>query len=111
MSTPETERLRAEIEQTRGQLGETVQALSYKMDVPGRARDKLHETRDAAQDMARQVAYQATEAAHSATAKLPEPVRERGQQAVGAVRRRPVPIAVAVLAVLLLGWLLRRWRG
>lgn len=104
MSTPETERLRAKIEQTRGQLSETVQALNYKVDVPARARDKLHETRDAAQEKARQVTSQAT-------AKLPEPVRERGQQAVVAVRRRPIPVAAALLAVLLLGWLLRRWRG
>jgi hypothetical protein len=97
MNTPETARLRAEIEQTREQLGDTVQALVHKVDVPARAKEKLHETRDAAQEKARQ-----------ATAKLPEPVRERGQQAVVVARRRPVPLAAAVLAVLVLGWLLRR---
>ncbi len=95
MSTPETERLRAEIEQTREELGETVQALTHKMDVPARAREKLQHTRDAAQDRTRQVT---------------EPVLDRGQQAVVAVRRRPVPVAAVVLAVVLLGWLLRRRR-
>ena len=95
MSTPEeTERLRAEIEHTREQLGETVQALTHKVDVPARAKEKLQQTREAAQDRARQVA---------------EPVLHGGEQAIVAVRRRPMPAAaVAVLAVLLLGWLLRR---
>lgn len=110
MSTPdetdETERLRDEIERTREQLGETVQALTYKADVPARVRDKLTETREAAQDRARQLTGQAT-------ARLPEPVRERGQRAAVAVRRRPMPVVAAVLAVpfvLLLVRLVRRRR-
>jgi Protein of unknown function (DUF3618) len=97
MSTPEPEpemaRLRAEIEQTREQLGETVQALTHKADVPARAREKLHDTRDAAEQKARQVAARAA-------ATLPEPVR-----------RRPIPVAAgSVFAVLLVILALRLWR-
>ena len=33
--------IRQDIEQTRGQMGETVEALGYKADVPGRAREKV----------------------------------------------------------------------
>lgn len=89
----ETERLRAEIEHTREQLGETVQALAYKADVPARARDKLHETREAAELKARRVAAQAA-------ATIPGPVRQR-----------PAPVAAAVLAVLLGLLGLRLWRS
>lgn len=39
--------LQADIERTRGQLGETVGALSDKLDVKGRAQDKAAETKDA----------------------------------------------------------------
>ena len=33
--------IRQDIEQTRGQMGETVEALGYKADVPGRAMEKV----------------------------------------------------------------------
>jgi gas vesicle protein len=33
--------IRQDIEQTRGQMGETVEALGYKADVPGRAKEKM----------------------------------------------------------------------
>jgi hypothetical protein len=33
--------IRQDIEQTRGQMGETVEALGYKADVPGRAKEKV----------------------------------------------------------------------
>src|SRR5256885_13891352 len=38
--------IRAEIEETRAQMGDTVDALSYKADVKGRAKDKVSETKD-----------------------------------------------------------------
>ncbi|WP_137144890.1 DUF3618 domain-containing protein [Mycolicibacterium sp. CR10] len=38
--------LKADIEKTRGQLGETVGALSDKMDVKARTQDKVHEVTD-----------------------------------------------------------------
>ena len=40
--------IEADIEQTRAELGETVEALSAKMDVKGRAQDKVDETKERA---------------------------------------------------------------
>lgn len=42
-----TEELQADIDQTRSQLGETVGALSDKLDVKTRAQDKATETKEA----------------------------------------------------------------
>jgi chromosome segregation ATPase len=43
---PDKEQLEAQIEQTREQLGETVEALTAKLDVKGRTRARLSETKD-----------------------------------------------------------------
>ena len=45
-------RIRAEIEQTRAEMGDTVDALGYKTDVKGRARDKVVAVKDRASDAA-----------------------------------------------------------
>ncbi len=42
-----------DIERTRHELGETVSALSDKLDVRGRVQDKAHETKDHLVDRAR----------------------------------------------------------
>jgi hypothetical protein len=38
----------AEIEATRAQLGRTVEELSHRLDVPARAKERAHRTRDTA---------------------------------------------------------------
>ena len=38
--------IREEIEQTRTEMGDTVEAIGYKADVPSRAREKVGETKD-----------------------------------------------------------------
>ena len=76
--------LQSDIDKTRGELGETVAALSDKLDVKGRAQDKAVETKEAVVDRA----HAATEAARSKPA---------------------VPVA-AVLAVLAAVGLLVWWR-
>ena len=56
MSKPPTNRhrdeLQAEVDATREHLAETVDALTDKLDVPGRAKDKAHEVGDAAKQQA-----------------------------------------------------------
>ncbi len=39
-------RIRQEIEETRGQMGDTVEALAHKADVPGRVKESLSDKRD-----------------------------------------------------------------
>lgn len=46
-----SEQIRGEIEQTRGRMGETVDALAYKADVPTRTKDWLGEKKDAVTSM------------------------------------------------------------
>ena len=38
--------IREDIEQTRSEMSETVEAVGYKADVPSRAKDKVSETMD-----------------------------------------------------------------
>ena len=47
-STREHE-LHQDIERTREQLGDTVQALVHKVDVPARVKDKVHDTKETVQ--------------------------------------------------------------
>ena len=42
----EPEAIRADIERTRAEMGDTVDALGYKADVKTRAKDKMSETKD-----------------------------------------------------------------
>lgn len=78
--------LKADIEQTRTELGETVGALTDKLDVKGRAEDAIHDAKDA--------------------------VVQRSHNAVDTVKQRPaVPVALLVGVVLGVGliiWQRRR---
>ena len=49
--------IRSDIEQTRNELGETVEALSAKMDVKQRTKDKAAETKEAVVDKAHSVQH------------------------------------------------------
>jgi ElaB/YqjD/DUF883 family membrane-anchored ribosome-binding protein len=42
----EPDAIRADIERTRAEMGETVEAIGYKADVKSRAKDKITETKD-----------------------------------------------------------------
>jgi phosphosulfolactate synthase (CoM biosynthesis protein A) len=61
----------------------------------------LHAGTDAVQDKAAETTQQAKHLADQAAAKLPEPVVGRLTQVMAAVRQRPIPAVVALLAVLL----------
>jgi ElaB/YqjD/DUF883 family membrane-anchored ribosome-binding protein len=76
---PDVDALRAEIKQTRAELGETVQALAAKADVKARAKDQVEQTKQ-------KVKAQAAEA----TGKVRDDTTDQ-------VRRNPIP-AAAVLA-------------
>jgi len=117
---PDVDALRADIEQTRAELGETVQALAAKADVKARAKEQVELTKAKAKaqvyDATEKVRGAAASAAAAASDKVRaatsqsgdkvspaiEKVRETGaldkaQEAREQVRRNPVPFA-AVLA-------------
>jgi Protein of unknown function (DUF3618) len=53
--------IQADIEQTRAELGQTVDALSSKLNVKERAKEKAAETRDSVADKADTVRHAATD--------------------------------------------------
>jgi Protein of unknown function (DUF3618) len=92
--TPQEETLTGEIERTREQLGQTVEALAAKADVKGRARRRAAEVRASLRGKAR--AGMATVAARAR--ELP------ARRAAAGLREHPAPVAAAV-AALVLAWL------
>jgi len=104
---PDVTVLRAEIKQTRAELGETVQALAAKADVKARAKEQVEQTKQKVRAQAveagekvRDVAYLAGDrvkhAAVSARGNAAE-AGERAHEAGERIRRNPVPM-VALLA-------------
>ncbi len=99
------EQIRAEIEATRHELGDTVEALAAKTDVKAQAKAKIddvnvqaREKADEAKALAREVAAQAKEAA-------PESPQEGVRQAQTLARQNPKPLAIAGgIFVLFLLW-------
>ncbi len=87
--------IREEIEETRAEMGETVEALAYKTDVKTRAKDAIVEKKESLTSRMRGTAGSAgdrtTEAAESA--------RARGRQAAGKARENPLVLAVGSAAV------------
>jgi hypothetical protein len=100
------EELRQQIEQTRGELGDTVSELAGKADVKGRALARAADLRDRAGAMTVQlrstaaqaghtVQDKATQAGHAVEHGVPGPVRT----VVQAGLRHPRPLLVAGAAV------------
>ena len=89
------EQIREEIEATRQELGDTVEALAYKADVKARVRDKIGWTKDSA-------------AAKLGKARAPSPanVASGATQVSQKARENPVPLGVA--GVFLGGFLIGR---
>jgi hypothetical protein len=96
--TPEEEALTEEIERTREQLGETVEALASKADVKGRAQRRVAEVKENLRGKARAAKDKVTERARGL------PVQRSARQATAGLREHPVPVAAAV-AALVLAWL------
>lgn len=93
MTDPREKELRDDIERTREQLGETVEALAHKLDVPGRVKAKAHET-----------TTKLTARTDHAVEALPEPVAVQVEKA----RRHPGVVASALGVIVLLIWILSR---
>ncbi len=85
--------IQSDIEHTREELGDTVEALAAKTDVKARAHDRVDEIKE---DVKAKV-EQAT----------PASAQEGGQQLVAKVRANPIPIAAGA-ALLVVFWLGRR---
>ncbi len=82
--TQDPEQIQREIEQSRAELGDTVEALAAKTDVKAQARRKAADTKASAE----QLLGKAKEAS-------PNSVGQAGAQAAQAVRAKPLPVAAA----------------
>jgi Tfp pilus assembly protein FimV len=121
---PDVETLRAEIKQTRADLGETVQALAAKADVKARAKEQVEQTKQRVKAQAaeatgkvREAAVQAGERVRAAAGSVSDSVADKAGtvsdkasqvdvEPVGGTdftvngRRLPVPLIAAGLAAL-----------
>jgi hypothetical protein len=114
VSQPDATKIREDIQRTRQQLGDTVEALARKADVPARAKEKAAEVRDTAKAKAAvakdavmakadQAMHAASDASEHAVDKLPQPVAQRANRVIAAIRQRPaVFVAGAIVSIVLL---------
>ncbi|MET8570892.1 DUF3618 domain-containing protein [Streptomyces sp. NPDC004783] len=122
--------LRRQIEQTRSQLGDTVEELAEKADVKGRAKARAADLKDKAGAMTVQLRSSARHAGHTVqdrahragrtapgdagpagrTARQRMPDRVRGAVAAGKRHPRPVLVAGAAAGAVVAAGVLRRRR-
>jgi len=90
----EPEAIRADIERTRDEMGDTVDAIGYKADVKSRAKDKMSETKD-------RITGKVSDVTGSVTGKVSD-VAPDGQQvkrAAGVAQENPLGLALGGVAV------------
>jgi ElaB/YqjD/DUF883 family membrane-anchored ribosome-binding protein len=101
--------IRAEIEQTRAALGDTVEALAEKTDVKAQAKAKVEDVKSQAQAKGDEAKAKAKELSDKAIAAAPESPQEGVAQAQTLVKENPKPAAIAAaLVVLFILWRLLR---
>ncbi|HKN93480.1 MAG TPA: DUF3618 domain-containing protein [Thermoleophilaceae bacterium] len=81
------EAIRRDIEQTRDQMGETVEAIGYKTDVRSRAKDSVQEKTGRLREKI------------SGATPNPDDVKGGAKQAVGMAQENPIGLAVGAVAV------------
>ena len=90
----DTEQIRQDIEETRGRMGDTVEALGYKADVPSRARDAVSGRVDS------------VKARVSGATPDGADVKQGAQRAKGMAQENPLGLAIGAVAVGFVGGML-----
>ena len=88
------DRIRQEIEDTRSQMGETVEAIGYKADVKSRVKDSISEKKDALSEKADGVVSKVTGAVPGR-----QQVKESAAQTAGLARENPLGLALGGAAI------------
>ena len=101
--TKDPEQIREEIEETRRELGDTVEALAAKADVKARMREKVVSTKDSA-------AQKKDDLMGKAKGASPDSVSSGATQVTQKAKENPVPLGVAgaFLGGFLLGRITKR---
>jgi ElaB/YqjD/DUF883 family membrane-anchored ribosome-binding protein len=104
------EEIRKDIDQTRGELGDTVAALADKADVKKQAQAKADELKGQAGEKTEQAKAKAKELGDKAKQVAPDSAGEGVQQAQRFAQANPAPLAIggAFLAGFVLGRILSR---
>lgn len=96
------ERLRAEIERTRRELGDTVAALAEKTDVKARAKDKLTDVRATVNEKRTEIVGRARESSPDGAGSAVARIRDKAQEN---------PLPVAAITAFAGGFILGRMRS
>ena len=108
--------IREDIEQTRAEMSEAVEAVGYKADVPSRAKDKVSETMDSVKDKVSGTATRAKEAVvgtasragntmSDTTSRVGDAtpsggqVKQQAKRAAGLAQENPLGLAVGAVAL------------
>jgi hypothetical protein len=108
------EEIRAEIERTQQELGDTVEALAHKTDVKAQASARLGTAKESVQDSVDGMRESAAETKDEFVTKVrqatPESAAAGAQQVGATVQEKPLPFATAggFAAGVLVGWLIGR---
>jgi ElaB/YqjD/DUF883 family membrane-anchored ribosome-binding protein len=110
------DQIRQEIEDTRAEMSETVEAVGYKADVPSRAKDKVSETVDNVKNKVSGTATRAKEAMVGTASRAGDAmsdttsrvgdatpsggqVKQQAKRAVGLAQENPLGLAVGAVAL------------
>ena len=97
--------IRQDIEQTRSEMSETVEAVGYKADVPSRAKEAVSDKVDSVKSAVTGTAAQAREAVTGATSRAGDATPSRGEvkqtarQAAGLAKENPLGLAIGAVAI------------
>ena len=95
------DRIRAEIEQTRAEMGETVDALGYKTDVKARAKDSIQDKKESVMGVASSAKERLVGAGQTVGDRTPDSdqVKHQAKKAVSVAQSNPLGLAVGAVAV------------
>ena len=95
------DRIRREIEQTRADMGETVDALGYKTDVKARAKDSIQDKKESVMGVASSAKERLVGAGQTVGDKTPdsEQVKHQARRAKSVAQENPLGLAVGAVAV------------
>ena len=108
--------IRQDLEQTRAEMGETVDAVGYKADVPSRAKERVADKADAAKSRVREATRRAKQAMAGSTARAGDTVggavsrasdatasggqvKQQARRAAGLAQENPLGLAIGAAAV------------
>ena len=95
------DRIRREIEQTRADMGETVDALGYKTDVKARAKDSIQDKKESVMGVASSAKERLVGAGQTVGDKTPDSdqVKHQAKRAKSVAQENPLGLAVGAIAV------------